>query len=188
MATVSEKLLTAREFSSLPDPGDGARQELVRGVVVTMPPPKGPHGQCCANIAAILWHFVRQHKLGRVLSNDTGLLTGTNPDTVRGADILYWSYQRLPSLPEDVYISVPADLAVEVRSPSNDDGDMHEKVVEYLEAGVALVWVVDPRERTVTIYRTAAEGRVLHETATLTGEDVLPGFSCPVADFFVDCP
>lgn len=188
MATVSEKLLTAREFSRLPEPPEGARQELIRGVIVTMPPPKGPHGQCCANIAAILWHFVRLHKLGRILSNDTGLLTGTNPDTVRGGDILYWSYRRLPDLPEDVYISVPADLAVEVRSPSNNDEAVLEKVTEYLRAGVTLVWVVGPKERTATVYRIGAEGRVLPETALITGEDVLLGFSCPVAEFFVDCP
>lgn len=153
-----------------------------------MPPPKGPHGQCCANIAAILWHFVRSRKCGRILSNDTGVLLGTNPDTVRGGDVLYWTYERLPELPVGAYIPVPPDLAVEVRSPSSEDGDIHEKVVDYLQAGVRIVWVVDPAERTATIYRQPDEGKVLHAAATITGEDVLPGFSCPVADFFLDCP
>lgn len=188
MATVSEKLLDARTFARLPQPPDGSRQELVQGVVVTMPPPRGLHGRCCANITAILWHFVRQHKLGRVLSNDTGVLTTTDPDTVRGGDVLYFSYNRLPTLPEEEYIRVAPELAVEVRSPSNEDETVHDKVVEYLNAGVSLVWVADPKERTVTVYRTPDEGKVLHEKAVITGEEVLPEFSCSVAEFFVDCP
>src|SRR5262245_16810482 len=158
MATIAEKLLTADQFALLPEPEDGSRQELIRGVVVTMPPPKGPHGQCCSNIAGQLWNFVRLHKCGRVLSNDTGMLTGKDPDSVRGGDIFYWSYERLPVLPEDEYIKVAANLAVEVRSPSTEDEAIHEKVVEYLHAGVTLVWVADPKERTVTIYRTPNEG------------------------------
>jgi len=188
MATVTEQLLDAYAFARLPQPPDGSRQELVQGVVIAMPPPKGPHGQCCLNIGAILWNFVRRQRLGRVLSNDTGVLTTTNPDTVRGGDVLYFSYDRLPTLPEDEYIRVAPELVVEVRSPSNEDEALHDKVVEYLNAGVFLVWVADPKERTVTVYRTPDQGKVLHEKSVITGDDVLLDFSCPVADFFVDCP
>ena len=85
MATVAEKLLTAQEFSQLPDPPDGSLMELVRGEVVIMPPPMGIHGLCCANTTRIVDNFARSHKTGRVFSNDTGFITETDPDTVRGA-------------------------------------------------------------------------------------------------------
>ncbi len=155
-----------------------------RGLSLPCLRPRAPMANAALNIAAILWNFVRQHRLGRVLSNDTGVLTATNPDTVRGGDVLYFSYDRLPTLPETEYIRVAPELAVEVRSPSNEDDAVHDKVVEYLNAGVLVVWVADPKERTVTVYRAPDEGKVLHEKAVITAEAVLPEFSCPWPTFF----
>jgi Uma2 family endonuclease len=76
------------------------------------------------------------------------------------------------------------DLCVEVLSPSNRMARIREKLAEYFQRGVRMVWIADPEDRTVAVYRSPEEGRILHETATLTGEDVLPGFSCQVADLF----
>jgi Uma2 family endonuclease len=83
-----------------------------------------------------------------------------------------------------VYANVPADLCVEVISPGNTREKMNRKIREYFTSGVQQVWVVDPEAKTVTIYRQAGDGRVLWDDSTITAEDILPGFSCPVAEFF----
>jgi Uma2 family endonuclease len=150
-----------------------------------MPPPGFLHGVVQLNIATLLKAFAGQRKLGRV-TVESGLITESGPNTVRGPDVAYWSYERLPAVEiPALYADVPADLCVEVRSPSNTDENMTRKAREYFATGVKMVWVVDPEERTVTVYRQSGNGRVLWEDATITGEDVLPGFSCAVADFFL---
>jgi Uma2 family endonuclease len=112
-------------------------------------------------------------------------VTDRDPDTVRGSDVSYWSTERLPLDQEpEGYPDVAPDLAVEVLSPSNRMARVREKMRELFERSVRMIWVVDPEDRTVTVYRSLNEGRVLHESAKLQGEDVLAGFACPVADFF----
>lgn len=182
MSTIThKKLLTAEEFFLLPQPSNGAQQELVRGEVITMPPPGGLHGVTCNKAGRRLGNFVEDNDRGTVTSNDTGFITERAPDSVRGPDISYWSKERLPVVPVG-YITIPPDLLVEVLSPSNTSKQIHDKLLEYFARGVRLVWVIAPEDRTVTIYRTAEEGRLLHETATVTGEEVLPGFTCRVSD------
>ena len=184
MSTATKKLLTAEEFAKLPDPIDGSKQELVRGEVVTMPPPGFLHGFVQLNIGVLLKVFAQQSKLGRV-TVESGQLTEEGPASVRGPDVAFWSYERLPAehVPV-VYANVAADLVVEVRSPSNTDRKMTQKVREYFASGVRMVWVVDPEDNTATVYRGPGNGTILWEDATITGDDVLPGFRCPVADFF----
>lgn len=182
MSTVTpNKLLTAEEFFLLPNPADGSQQELIRGEVVTMPPPGGLHGVCCSKVDRKLGAFVDAGPGGILACNDTGFITERSPDSVRGPDISYWSRERLPQVPVG-YIEVSPDMLVEVLSPSNTSKQICVKLKEYFARGVRLVWVIAPEDRTLTIYRTADEGRVLHETATVTGEDVLPGFACRVSD------
>src|SRR5579885_3090356 len=99
MATATQKLLTAEEFSRLPDPPDGSQQELIRGVVITMPPPGGRHGQCCLETGSLLRNHAKPNKLGWVTCNDAGFLCEQDPDTVLGPDIAFWSKERLSQLP-----------------------------------------------------------------------------------------
>jgi Uma2 family endonuclease len=182
MSTIApKKLLTAEEFFLLPDPGDGSQQELVRGEILTMPPHGGLHGVCCLKTGRRIGNFVDDNDRGTVASNDTGFITEREPDSVRGPDISYWSKDRLKEIPVS-YIELAPDLLVEVLSPSNTRKQILAKLREYFIKGVRLVWVIAPEDRTVTIYRTPDEGRLLHESATVTGEDVLPGFSCRVSD------
>jgi Uma2 family endonuclease len=181
MATVAQKLITAEQFIQMPDPPDGSEQELVRGEVITMPPPGGLHGVCCSKTDRRLGNFVEANKLGTVTANDAGIITERDPDTVRGPDVAYWSFERLPEVPAG-YIETPPDLAVEVLSPWTKMRQLGIKIQEFFRRGVRMVWVIDPEDRTVTVYRIPDEGRLFHETATLSGEDVLPGFSCRVAD------
>lgn len=184
MTTTAVRLITAAEFARMPDPPDGSKQELVRGVIVTMTPPGFRHGVCQNKVAFLLTAHVLAAHSGRV-TVETGVVTERDPDTVRGPDVAFWSIERLPldQTPE-IYRDVAADLCVEILSPSNTQHEMQEKVREYINRGVRMVWVVDPEAHTVTVYRQAGEGRLLWDDATLTGEDVLPDFQCRVAEFF----
>jgi Uma2 family endonuclease len=183
MATAAQKLITAEEFFQMQEPADGSRQELVRGVIITMPPPGGRHGACCLKIGRRVGNFVDDHGLGTVTSNDTGFITERDPDSVRGPDIAYWSKGRLPQVPAG-YIEIAPDLLVEVVSPSDHFSRIQTKLRQYLARGVPLVWVVDPEDRSVSVYRSSKQMSILTENDTLTGEDVLPGFRCPVAALF----
>jgi Uma2 family endonuclease len=183
MTPTTGKLITAEEFLRMPRPPDGSRQELVRGVIETMPPPGGLHGARCWRVARRLGNFVEEHGIGHVFINDTGFVSERGPDTVRGPDVSFWSKQRLSEIPEG-YIEIPPDLAVEVVSPTDHYSHVRRKVREYLDKGVRLIWVVDPFDRSVTVYRSLKDEDILTDTQTVDGSDVLPGFSCRVADLF----
>jgi Uma2 family endonuclease len=183
MSMVQPRLLTAEEFMKLPNPLDGSEQELVKGVIVTMPPPKGRHGVVCSRVNRLIGNYVEERKLGIVTSNDTGVILERDPDTVRGPDVAFWSRSRQAEVPEG-YFEVPPDLALEVLTPDTNRKKLRDKIKEYLFAGTRLVWVVDPEDRTVTIHRGPDEARILFESAELDGEDVLPGFRCKVVNLF----
>jgi Uma2 family endonuclease len=176
--------MTAKEFAKLPEAADDSQLELVRGRVVVMPRPGFLHGVVQATLVAFLVHFVHLHRLGRI-TVESGLQTEFDPDTVRGPDIAFWSKERIPldQVPK-VYPDVAADLTVEIRSPSNTKAGLDQKVREYLKRGVRLVWLVDPKARTVTVYRKPGKGEVLRVDDELSGDDVLPGFTCPIAELF----
>jgi Uma2 family endonuclease len=180
-AIAQKKLLTAEEFFLLSPPADGSRQELVCGEIITMPPPGGLHGVTCSKTDRKLGAFIDSGPGGTLACNDAGFITERSPDSVRGPDISYWSRGRLKEVPLG-YIEIAPDMLVEVLSPSNTWKQIRAKIKEYFAKGVRLIWVIAPEDRTLTIYQTPDEGRVLHETATVTGEDVLPGFSCRVSD------
>ena len=134
MATITS-LLTAEEYARLPDPGHPT--ELIQGQVISRPPPMPRHGELCAQIVYLLRRFLEDHPLGRVLSNDSGVVTERNPDTVRGADIAYYSFQRVPKGPlPDGLLSVAPELVFEVLSPEDRWREVHVKVAEYLHTGV----------------------------------------------------
>jgi Uma2 family endonuclease len=175
--------LTAAEFAAMPNPIDGSRHELVAGKPVTLPPHGFRHALVRGTVGFVVAGHVKQTKLGRVTLG-TGLITRTAPDTVRGPDVAFWSYARVPADQTPVVYANTADLVAEVVSPSNTRKQVAAKVREYFATGVRMVWVVDPDGRTVTVYTRPGDGVVLWEDATLTGGEVLPGFACPVADLF----
>jgi Uma2 family endonuclease len=184
MTRIAQKSISAEEFAQMPDPPDGSRQELVRGVIETMGRPGFRHRKINFRIAKILDKHVEPNRLGHVVP-ETRVVTERGPDTIRGPDVAFWSADKVPLDQEPAgYPDAVADLCVEVLSPRQDRKKIFEKVREYLWAGVRLIWVVDPEDRTVTVYRSPEEGRLLHEGAILSGEDVLPGFSVPVSEFF----
>jgi Uma2 family endonuclease len=182
MSTVATPLVTAEEFGRMPDPPDGSKQELVKGVIVTMPPPKGIHGIVQSKIDRKLGAFIDEHRLGWIVT-ESGALLDRDPDTVRGPDVAFYSITRQPTVPEN-YSEIAPDLAVEVLSPDDRRGRVRAKIAEYIAAGVRLVWLVDPETRTVLEYRGTLRGTEYDEADTVTGGEVLPGFTCRVADFF----
>jgi Uma2 family endonuclease len=182
MSTIAQKrLLTAEEFFEFPSPRDGSQQELVRGEIVVMPPPGILHGVTCSKVNRTIGVFIDAGLGGTLTCNDAGFITDRGPDSVRGPDISYWAKERLSELPVG-YTEIAPDLVVEVLSPSNTSNQIRDKLVEYFAKGVRLVWVIAPEDRTLAIYHMPDEAVLLAETATLTGEDVLPGFACRVSD------
>ena len=182
MAT-AEALMTAEEFGRRPDAG--YPEELVQGKVIRMAPPDRRHGYVCLKAARMLANWVEDHDLGRVMSNDSGVITERDPDTLRGADVAYYSYERLPRgpLPKGYGPEVP-ELVFEVRSTHDRWRDVVEKVMEYLDAGVLVVVVLDPDARSADVYRADAEPRRLGPEDELTFPGLLEGFSARVGRLF----
>jgi Uma2 family endonuclease len=178
-----QALMTAEEFVRLPD--SDRPMELVRGHVVEglMPPPK--HGYYCANLTGELRSHVKAHGLGRVMSNDSWVRTERGPDTVRGADVAYWSHERLPKgdLPDGLIEAAP-DLVIEVRSPSQTWTKVFGKVAEYLGAGVRVVCILDPNTETLSVYRPEELQQIMTADDEFTVPDVLPGFRMTVGHVF----
>ena len=175
-------LMTAEEFARRPDPG--YPEELVRGRIVPMTVPDRRHGQICGEVMLILGVFAREHDLGHVLCNDSGVVTERGPDTVRGADVAFYSYQRLPRgpLPHTYGPEVP-ELIVEVRSRSDRWPRVLAKVAEYLNAGVGVVVVLDDERSTAHLF-TADRNQILGSVDELTFPEILPGFAVAVRRFF----
>jgi Uma2 family endonuclease len=184
MATAeTTRLLTAEEFATRPDPG--YPEELVRGRVVAMSVPDPRHGFICAKAARILGNFVDEHDLGRVMSNDSGIITERGPDSVRGADVCYYSYTRMPkgALTKGYKPQVP-ELVVEVRSSNDRWRDIQRKVAEYFEAAVLVVIVLDPEPSKAHIYRADDPPITLEAEDELELPGILDGLRIRVRQFF----
>ena len=166
--------------------GEGRRYELVQGELQEMSPAGPRHGRIAMRLGSLIEQHTRQHNLGIVYAAETGFKLQTNPDTVRAADVAFVAHNRIPSEgePEAGYWAIAPDLVVEVISPYDLASKVQSKVSDWLEAGCRLVWVVYPDTRTVTIYRSVTNVRGLTTEDILDGEDVLPGFSCPVGEIF----
>jgi Uma2 family endonuclease len=177
--------ITARD---LWEKNEGDRRlELVDGQVVEMGPPGGIHGRVVALISGRLLEHLSRAGGGQVLTGDVGFVLNlpSDPERVRAPDIAFVSSARLPGgeVPEGFLTGAP-DLVVEVLSPSDNPLDVQQKVRDFLEAGSALVWIVAPRAKTVTVYRPDGSARLLRDQEVLDGEAVLPGLGIPLTDLF----
>jgi Uma2 family endonuclease len=183
MATGVEPLLTAEEFGQLPD--DGLLGELVRGRTVPLTIPTPRHGQICANILGVLFPPVEDRNLGHLICNKCGVVTERDPDTVRGADIAYYSFARLPPGPLPWrYPDVAPDLIFEVYWPEVRWREMRARVTEFLSAGVTTVCVLDPTTQAVHAYNNELADRIFTADQELTLPEVLADFRAPVRLFF----
>jgi Uma2 family endonuclease len=138
-------------------------------------------------ISKLLSNFVDENSLGWVLDSEAGYhCFGENGDTLRRPDVSFVRFGRFSneSLPEG-HISIPPDLAVEVVSPHDRVYELQQKLVEYRNAGVRLIWIVNPVDQSVTVYSANSDQPVvIRNGGELNGSDVLPGFQCSTASLF----
>lgn len=176
------KLLTAEDLEKI---SPEILCELVDGVLIELLPNNEAHAFTEGNLTVLLGSYVRQNRLGRVLTGDAGFILRRNPDTVRGPDIAFIGAEPAsPAVRQRGFLEVMPDLAIEIVSPGNTPAEIQARVHDYFEAGVRLVWVVYPERRAVQVIRSLQERVELTEEDTLTGEDVIPGFSCRVSEIF----
>ena len=171
--------MTAEELIKLED--DSHRHELIKGELLTMPPPGFPHGTVTMNLSGLLWSYVTTNNLGRVAS-EMGYKLESDPDTVLAPDISFIARDRV-GIRSEGYRSGPPDLAVEVLSPSDRKTQVERKTALWLEFGAKAVWNVDPRKRTIEVVRRDGERKLFHETDELV-DDTVPGFRVKVSDIF----
>jgi Uma2 family endonuclease len=172
--------MTAEQLLALNLPDK--RTELVRGRLVVREPAGFLHGDVAIRIARLIANHVHAYDLGRVLAAETGFKLFNKPDTVRAPDVAFVRRARLPDSPPRGFADFPPDLAVEVLSPGDRPGEVAEKVDDWLTAGTALVWVVDPVAVTAKVYRADGSVSSIAADGALKGEDVLPGFSLPLRE------
>ena len=177
------RLMTAKEFAMMPD--DDMRHELVNGEVIELsPPPEFTHGETQLNAGAILRQFVRPRGLGRV-TTDAGYRISADPDTVRSPDAAFVSARRLRNVGRPLgYLPFAPDIAVEVVSRSDAPSAARARALMWLNAGSALVWMLFPDSRSVTVYRPNGDVFTLGEDDVLDAAPVLDGFSVKVSEFF----
>ena len=154
--------------------------EYVKGELVPMSPPTRIHSKVSVNVIRHLDWYVRENQLGEVHVEATFQVgeRGLKPD------VAFMPTSQLDG-DENTGFLIPPDLAIEVLSPTDVQWRVVDKAFVYLNAGTRLVWVLDPRAKTVTVYRSERDIALLTYEDTLTGEDVVPGFTCPVSQLFV---
>ena len=179
------KRMTLQEFS---DRHGGDSVEFIDGHVVELPMSHPRHGKTCARATFLLMLHVDAQDLGHICTNDPFVKVPTkyDPTRVRGADVCFFSYARVPKGPmPDGLLNVSPELVIEARSPSDTWTEVFTKVGEYLANAVLVVIVLDIDSRTASVYRAAVPNQlILKDTDTLSLPDVLPGWSVPVASFF----
>jgi Uma2 family endonuclease len=183
MSATTSQLMTADELLKLPR--GQFRYELVNGELRQMSPAGHNHGRIAARLTGALVSYVEAHGLGEVYAAETGFLLRTEPDTVLAPDVAYVARERAEAVGETKgYFPGPPELAVEVLSPNDTVRAAEEKVAEWLEYGTKLIWVVSPKLHHVTVYRSRTDISLLTENDSLDGENVIPGFSYPLAALF----
>ena len=177
------KLVTAEELLAMPY--DGFRYELVRGELRKMAPAGRVHGKRGNRVNVSLSLYVYENDLGETYLAETGFHLETDPDHVLAPDVAFVSKEREEATPEaGGFFPGQPDLVVEVISPSDRYTEVEEKVEEWFNAGTRMVIVVNPRNRTVRVYRSLTDSDLLTEADTLDGGDVVPGWRMLVADIF----
>ena len=159
--------------------------ELVNGEIVPMSPGGFRHSKVTLRASFLLETHNQAHRLGHVLAGEAGIVVRRGPDTVRGADVAFISYQRLPrDTRVSGFLEEAPELVIEVLGDDQSWSEMETKIEEYHAAGVELVWVLDARTLSLRAYARGALPVLLREPDTASADPHMPGFSCRVADFF----
>lgn len=184
--TTTTELMTADQFFDWVNRPEnaGKHYELERGRVVEVSRPGEAHGYVAANVARILGNYAHARKKGYVCGNDTGVIWERSPDSVRGPDVIYYDKKvRRRDLTPRYSDEVP-QLVVEVLSPNDRMSKVNARIGKFLARGVAVVWLADPEDATITVYRANQAPKVLQPDEEITGEEVLPDFRIRVSELF----
>jgi Uma2 family endonuclease len=178
---VSTPLITAEELFSMPS--NSWTRELVKGELRTMPPAGSEHGYTVVNITGLFFNYFKANPIGLAFGAETRIKIASTPDTVRAPDLSFIRNERIPEsgIPNGYWLGAP-DLAVEIISPGDSYSEVEEKSLDWLDAGTQRVIVVNPRNRTVTVYRSPSDATVFRGSDELDGGDVMPGFTCKVSE------
>ena len=148
-------------------------------------PAGGRHGKVALRLGALLLDYVQQHDLGDVFAAETGFLLTRDPDTVRAPDVAFVRRERIDTLDDLTgFVPLAPDLVAEVISPSDAFSQVEEKTYFWLQAGVRVVLIVDPENRTVRVVRGPDQTQLLDEAAEVAMDDVIPGWRLNVANLF----
>lgn len=179
----TERLITGEELAEM---GDIGRCELVDGELMMRSPTNWRHGNYERRFGQILGNYVDEKHLGKILVGEVGIYTRRNPDTIRGTDVLFISHKRLEQTTARSFLDVAPELIVEVMSPDDRWSEVKQKLREYFDIGVIQVWVADPADKTISVYRSLTKVQMLNEPDEISGGEILPEFKAKVADFFAD--
>lgn len=189
--TAAPKLMTLEEFLAIPE--DGVERWLIRGELrekrdTDMTRRNKPHSITEANVTGHLWVWLRSQPepRGAVVCGEAGIILRRSPETISaGVDVALITASQADSRDPDTNMIVgPPTIIAEVLSPNDTEDEVAERVDEYLDCGVPLVWIISTRSRTVIVHRPGVDPVAFDARGTLSGFPELPGFSCPVADFF----
>ena len=184
--STQKTLLTADEFFDFCCENDG-RFELVKGEVVELAPVNDEHSGIASNINFSFGLYSRRYDFGQA-GIEAGYRVRSGPDTVRGPDVSFRLVPRESGRQAVGFLSGAPDIAVEVVSPSNRAAQVERKVWECLDAGAQRVWVVYPDTgravRHVLVYRSGGTVVTYNGDDVITDEELLPGFSLPLAEIF----
>ena len=181
IAEPKQKLITGEELLEM---GDIGPCELVAGEIIKMSPTNVEHGYLENEIGRLLGNFVAGKKNGWVLTGEVGIFIQRNPDTIRAADVVFISKERVPERPRQGFLEIAPELVVEIVSPTDRWSDLHDKIEEYFGIGVQWVWIVEPTRQVIRVYSAPTKVEIVAEQ--LQGEGILAGFELSVSHLFAE--
>jgi Uma2 family endonuclease len=186
-APLHPRLLTAADLAAMPSdlPSGPVKYELDDGRLVLMAPPAGEHGRIQHRVGRVLDKYAEDLGRGEAFG-EIGVILRRNPDRVVGPDAAFVIKRSLPvrMSPEGYFETIP-ELVIEIRSKNESPAEIRGKADEYLEAGVQIVWIIEPRSKLVTVFRPKERARVFKVGDVLTAKGVIPDFKVPVAELFI---
>ena len=182
-APAKPALQTAEDLERLS--AQGFRYELIKGELHERAFAGGLQGSIASRLFFYVGSIIIPENLGMTFAAGTGFLVERNPDTVLAPDFAFVAEGRLPNPLPDGYVALVPDIVLQTRSPNDTRQEVADKVAQWLELGVRLVWELNPQTRILTVHGAGQPPQVLGENDTLDGGDVLPGLSVPIARLFL---
>jgi Uma2 family endonuclease len=181
LATPIGELYTEEDLEQMPS---GKRYELIRGELCAMPNNSAEHGNKTMRLSIPVGYFIEENDLGECFAAETRFTLAKDPDITLAPDFAFIAKERLTNIPPKGYLHLAPDLVIETRSPGDTRTEFALKITLWLQAGVRVVWALDPASRSLTVHRTGAVPVTLTMEDTLSGEDVVPGFTLPLRRVF----